>query len=82
MTPFNKFNISSISTKLNTLNMQISVANNKPLPCLVLLSNYRFQKRFVKILPNGDIRGGSLQNDHLFDRFFFCQVVVRFLLQH
>ena len=58
MTPFDKFNISSISTKLNTLNMRISVANDKPFPCLVLLSNYRFQKRFVKILPNGDIRGG------------------------
>ena len=58
MTPFDKFNISSVSKKLNKINVKISEANYKPFPCLILLSNYRFKKRFVKILPNGDIQGG------------------------
>jgi hypothetical protein len=53
-----KFNISSISKKINTINLKISAANNIPFPCLFLLSNYVFKKRFVKILPNGDIQGG------------------------
>ena len=58
MTPFDKFNISNVSKKLNNINVKNSAANNKPFPCLVLLSNYRFTKRFVKIMPNGDIQGG------------------------
>ncbi|MBC8440667.1 MAG: hypothetical protein H8D87_13430 [Deltaproteobacteria bacterium] len=58
MTPFDKFNISSVSKKLNNINVKISAANDKPFPCLVLLSNYQFTKRFVKIMPNGDIQGG------------------------
>ncbi len=58
MTPFDKFNISNVSKKLNKLNIKISAANNKPFPCLVLLSNYVFKKHIVKILPNGDIQGG------------------------
>jgi len=58
MTMLDKFNISSVSKKLNELNFKISAFNNKPLPCLVLLSNYVFKKRSVKILPNGDIQGG------------------------
>jgi hypothetical protein len=33
-------------------------AHQKPFPGLNLLSNYLFEKRFVKIFPNGDIQGG------------------------
>ncbi|MBC8442387.1 MAG: hypothetical protein H8D87_22215 [Deltaproteobacteria bacterium] len=58
MTPFAKFNISSVSKKLNNINVKNSAANDKPFPCLVLLSNYRFTNRFVKIISNGDIQGG------------------------
>jgi len=58
MTPLDKFNISSVSKKLNKINVTISAANYAPFPCLVLLSNYVFKKRFVRILPNGDIQGG------------------------
>ena len=57
MTPLNKFNINSVSRKLNGINDRISIANI-PFPCLVLLSNYRFKKKHVTILPNGDIQGG------------------------
>ncbi len=57
MTRFDKFNISSVSKKLNGINAGISVAN-VPFPCLVLLSNYTFKKKYVKILLNGDIQGG------------------------
>ncbi|MBU2455624.1 MAG: hypothetical protein KJ668_20140 [Proteobacteria bacterium] len=53
-----KFTISSVSKQLNTINFKTSAANNIPFPCLVLLSNYVFKKRFVKILLNGDIQGG------------------------
>ena len=42
-----KFNISSISRKLNKINAEVSVKNNVAFPCLVLLSNYRFKKRFI-----------------------------------
>lgn len=58
MALLDKFNISSISKKLNTININNSAANDKPFPCPVLLSNYVFKKRFVKILLNGDIQGG------------------------
>ncbi len=58
MTPFDKFNISNVSNKLNNINVKLSSANYKHFTCLVLLSNYRFEKRYVKILPNGDIQGG------------------------
>jgi len=34
------------------------LSHQKPFPNLFLLSNYRFKKRFVKIFPNGDIKGG------------------------
>jgi len=58
MTPLDKFNISNISKKLNKINVKLSMTNDVLFPCLVLLSNYRFKKQFVKILPNGDIQGG------------------------
>jgi hypothetical protein len=58
MTPLDKFNINAVSRKFNGINAKISAADTVPFPCLVLLSNYQFQKRFVKILPNGDIQGG------------------------
>jgi hypothetical protein len=58
MTPLDKFNINSVSKKLNKINIKLSMTNNILFPCLVLLSNYTFKKRFVKILPNGDTQGG------------------------
>jgi len=58
MTSFRQFDIGSISKKLNGINAMISVANCVVFPCLMVLSSYRFKKRFVKILPNGDIQGG------------------------
>jgi hypothetical protein len=56
--PLKKFTISNVSKKLNEINFKISLSHQKPFPNLNLLSNYRFKKRFVKILPNGDIQGG------------------------
>jgi len=56
--PFKKFTISHVSKKLNEINFKISLSHQKPFPNLNFLSNYRFKKRFVKILPNGDIQGG------------------------
>ena len=58
MNPFKKFTIANVSKKLNEINFKISLSHQKPFPNLNLLSNYRFKKRFVKILPNGDIQGG------------------------
>ncbi|MDT8380576.1 MAG: hypothetical protein RQ739_16970 [Desulfotignum sp.] len=58
MASLRRFNIGSISKKLNQINARISVANNVVFPCLMMRSSYRFKKRFVKILPNGDIQGG------------------------
>jgi hypothetical protein len=53
-----KFTINNVSKKLNEINFKISLSYQKPFPNLFLLSTYRFKKRFVKILPNGDIQGG------------------------
>ncbi len=58
MNPFKKFTIANVSKKLNEINFKISLSHQKPFPNLNFLSNYRFKKRFVKILPNGDIQGG------------------------
>jgi len=58
MAHLKKFCIGNISRELNGINLKVNIAHDTPLPCLVLLSNYRFKKRFVKILPNGDIPGG------------------------
>jgi len=56
--PFKKFTIAHISKKLNEINFKISLSHKKPFPNLNFLSKYRFKKRFVKVLPNGDIQGG------------------------
>ena len=58
MASLRRFDIGSISRKLNGINARISVANNVVFPCLMMRSFYRFKKRFAKILPNGDIQGG------------------------
>ena len=56
--PHKKFTIDNIAQELNEINPEISLSNQKPFPNLFLLSHYEFKKRFVKILPNGDIEGG------------------------
>jgi hypothetical protein len=61
VTHLKQFNISSISRDLNGINFKINLEHHLNLPCLVLLSNYCFKKRFVKIMPNGDIQGGFIK---------------------
>jgi hypothetical protein len=58
MRNLSQFDIRSISRKLNGINARISVANSIVFPCLMMRSHYIFKKRFVKILPNGDVQGG------------------------
>jgi len=58
MALLDKFNISNVSKQLNKINFRLSKDNSKPFPSVVLLSNYKFKKRFVKILPGGCIQGG------------------------
>jgi len=55
---FKKFTVANVSRKLNKINPEISLSHQEPFPNLWLLSNYQFKKRFVNILPNGDIQGG------------------------
>jgi hypothetical protein len=54
----NQFTIASVAKKLNQININVSLSHQNPFPNLHLLSHYRFKKRFVKIFPNGDIKGG------------------------
>jgi hypothetical protein len=56
--PLSKFTINNIAKKLNKININVSLSHQRPFPNLHLLSHYRFKKRFVKIFPNGDIKGG------------------------
>ena len=56
--PFEKFTVANVSRKLNKINPEISLSHQKLFPNLSLLSHYEFKKRFIKIMPNGDIQGG------------------------
>jgi len=56
--PLSKFTIASVAKRLNKININVSLSHQNPFPNLHLLSCYRFKKRFVKIFPNGDIKGG------------------------
>jgi hypothetical protein len=56
--PLNKFTIASVAKKINKININVALSHQNPFPGLNLLSNYQFEKRFVKIFPNGDIQGG------------------------
>ena len=59
--PFAKFTIENIARRLNKINLKVSLSYQVPFPDRVLLSKYRFKKRFVEILPNGDVRGGYVK---------------------
>ena len=72
--PFKKFTIDNVTQKFNEINPEISLSNENPIPNLILLSHYEFKKRFVKILPNGDLDGGYANHDHLVERFFMHSV--------
>ena len=37
--------------------------------CLILLSDYRFKNRFIKILPNGDIKEGYFPIPDVFGKY-------------
>ena len=56
--PLKKFTIANVAKRLNKININVSLSHQTPFPNLHLLSHYRFTKRFVKIFPNGDIKGG------------------------
>jgi hypothetical protein len=56
-----KFTIANVSKKLNQINFKVTLSHQNPFPDRPLLSHYRFEKRFVKILPNGDVKGGMCQ---------------------
>jgi hypothetical protein len=58
VSPFERFTIGHASKKLNQINLEVSVAHQKPFPNSHLLSHYQFKKRFVEILPDGSIQGG------------------------
>lgn len=61
MNPLQEFTISTISKKLNQINLKISLSHQRPFPHGSLLSHYHFKKRFVQIFPNGDIQGGYVR---------------------
>jgi hypothetical protein len=56
-----KFTISNVSKNLNKINIKISLSHQKPFPHISMLSHYTFKKRFIEILPNGNIRGGFVK---------------------
>ncbi len=58
VSPFERFTINHISTKLNQINTEVLLSHPRPFPNPTLLSHYQFKKRFVEILPDGSIRGG------------------------
>lgn len=58
MKHFKQFTVNNVRKKLNQSNAEVSLSHQKFFPNSLLLSHYRFKKRSVKILPNGDIQGG------------------------
>ncbi len=61
MRSLRQFDIRSISKKINGINARVVLRNSAAFPCLAMLSHYTFKKRFVKILPNGDVQGGLVK---------------------
>ncbi len=53
-----KFTVANVSKKLNKINVKISLSHQKPFPNTSLLSHDQFEKKFVKIFPNGSVQGG------------------------
>jgi hypothetical protein len=74
--PLHKFTINNVIKKLNKININISLSHQKPFPNMFLLSTYRFKKRFVKILPNGDIQGGYTRMITALIDFSFIRALV------
>ena len=58
VSPFERFTVNNISTKLNKINTEVLLSHSEPFPNVHRLSHYQFKKRFVEILPNGGILGG------------------------
>lgn len=54
------FSLGSIIKKLNSIRVQINSENNRPFPKLQVfwLSEYNYQRRYIKIYPDGRIAGG------------------------
>lgn len=54
------FNLGSIIKKLNRIHLQINCKYNRPFPKprIFWLSNYTYQRRYIKIHPDGRIVGG------------------------
>ena len=58
MRKLEQFDIKTVSRKLNEINAEINLSHKRPFPKTKLRSQYKFQKKFVKISPNGDVEGG------------------------
>lgn len=76
MNPLSKFTIASVAKRLNEINVNVSLSHQNPFPNLHLLSHYRFKKRFVKIYPNGDIKGGMCRMIASLINFSFVRSLV------
>ena len=76
MNPLNKFTISTVSKRLNKINTNVSLSHQRPFPGLNFLSQYQFKKRFIKIFPNGDIKGGLCRMIASLVDFSFVRSVV------
>jgi hypothetical protein len=74
--PLSKFTIANVSKKLNKININVTLSHQNPFPNLNLLSHYRFKKRFVKIFPNGDIKGGMCRMIASMINFSFVRSLV------
>ncbi len=76
MNPLRKFTIDNISKQLSEINPKVFLSHQKPFPNLCMLSTYRFKKRFVKILPNGDVQGGYINMITSLIDFSFIRSIV------
>ena len=54
------FNIGNVIKKLNRIHIQINSKHNRPFPKyrIFWLSEYNYQRRYIKIHPDGRIAGG------------------------
>ena len=68
------FRLASIIKKLNRIHLQINCKYNRPFPKprIFWLSEYRYQRRYIKIHPDGRIAGGL-------SRFVCCLVDFSFI---
>jgi hypothetical protein len=78
------FNIGNVIKKLNRIHIQINSKYNRPFPKhrIFWLSEYKYQRRYIKIHPDGRIAGGLSRFVSSLIDFSFIRSIVAHKYKH